>query len=203
MSPPSGQTSTQTSTEPRIKEHTVSPLQQSLLISGSIFAVVMITQYGRRAYTLHALIRPLLMCAGFGYFYVKGAPTSTADVVVYAVGAGIGVVFGVVSYLLTRVEREPSGAVKTVTGYGFVGVWLLAVAVRITFIALSEHNATFRRHLGQFMVGHGIIEDAIAPFFVLMALAMVISRIALVAAKARRLPAVQAPAPQVLTNVAA
>ena len=120
----------------------MSPLQQSLLVSGSIFALVMLTQYGRRAYNLHSLIRPLLMCAGFGYYYVKGAPTASVDLVVYAVGAGIGVAFGVVSYLMTRVERESSGAVKTVTGFGFVGVWLLAVAVRITFIALAEHDAT-------------------------------------------------------------
>ena len=176
----------------------MSPLQQSILISGSIFALVMLTQYGRRAYNLHSLIRPLLMSAGFGYFYVKGAPTSTADIVVYAVGAGIGVALGVVSYLLTRVEREPSGVVKTVTGYGFVGVWLLAVAVRITFIALAEHNATFRLHLGTFMAGHGIVEAAIAPFFVLMALAMVLSRVGLVAAKAEHLSKVEAPAEELV-----
>ena len=48
------------------------------------------------------------------------------------------------------------------------------------------------------MFGHGIVQAVIAPFFVLMALAMVLSRIGLVAAKADRLPKVEAPAEELV-----
>jgi hypothetical protein len=176
----------------------MSPLQQSFLISGSIFAVVMATQYGRRDYSLKALARPLVMCAVIGYIYLQGAPTQTVDYVVYAVGALIGAFLGVVAYLNTRVEREPSGQVKTICGLGFVAVWVAAVALRIAFIALSEHNQAFRAHLGRFMAAHQILESAIAPFFVLMALAMVAVRVGLLARRVSTLPAAAVPAAELV-----
>ena len=41
--------------------------QTALVISGGISAVMVATQYGRREYTWHKVIFPLLSVAGFGY----------------------------------------------------------------------------------------------------------------------------------------
>ena len=166
----------------------MSPLQQALLVSGSIFAVVMATQLGRRGYAVRDLARPLAMCAGVGFFYLKDAPTAQVDYLVYGVGALIGVAFGVVATLSTGLERDAAGRVWTRCGFGFVAIWLAAVVVRVVFIWSAEHDLTFRAHLGLFMYHHGIVEAAIAPFFVLMALAMVLSRVVLVAARVHALP---------------
>jgi hypothetical protein len=167
----------------------VSALQQSLLISGSIFVVVMLSTYGRREYSTRQLARPLVLAAVFGYSYLKVAPTQGVDYVVYAVGIAVGVGFALMANVFTRVERDVlTGRVMTMTGAGFVATWLLAVGVRIVFIALSEHNHAFRSHLGDFMLRHDILESAIAPFFVLMALSTVLARIALVALRVDRLP---------------
>lgn len=176
----------------------MSPLQQSLVVSGSIFLVVMASQLGRREYAVKDLAKPLLMSAGFGWFYLKDAPMMHVDYVVYAVGALIGVVFGLVATTTTRLERDAAGTVRTVCGLGFLSIWVAAVAVRVVFISLAEHDAGFRAHLGSFMMAHQILESAIPPFFVLMALAMVLTRIALVAVRVRSLPAAAAAAPRVL-----
>ena len=165
----------------------MSPLQQALLVSGSIFAVVMATQLGRRGYAVRDLARPLAMCAGVGWFYLKDAPTAGVDWLVYAIGALVGVGFGVVASLATGLERDTAGRVWTRCGLGFVSIWVAAVVVRVVFIWSAEHDLTFRAHLGAFMYTHGIVEAAIAPFFVLMALAMVLARIALVATRVHTL----------------
>lgn len=168
----------------------MSPLEQSVLISGSIFAVVVASSYGRKQYRVEKLARPLVLSAVFGYAYIKGAPTGTVDLVVYAVALAIGVGFGLLSNAFTGVERDHvTGKVMTVAGAGFIATWLVAMGVRVAFIALAENNHTFQMHLGTFMASHSIPEAAIAPFFVIMALTTVLSRIGLVALRVDRLPA--------------
>jgi len=165
----------------------MNPLVQSLLISGSIFVVVMATQLGRRSYNVRSLARPLLICAVFAFVYLKTAPTDSVDFLVYGIAVVIGAAFGYIAYRTTSLDRAADGSVWTICRTGFVAIWLAAVAVRIVFISLAEYNHSFRQGLGEFMFTHRIAEEAIAPFFVLMALSMVVVRIAFVAAKVRSL----------------
>jgi hypothetical protein len=165
-------------------------MEQALTISGGIFAVMMLTQYGRRKYDLHKVLMPIGTVSAVGYFYLKGMPTQHVDIVVYLVGAAIGLACGVVATFTTGVERDPaSGQVHTRCGAGFVAIWTAVVALRVAFIYLAEHNTWFRDHLGTFMAEHQIVQDAIAPFFVIMALAMVLTRVFLLLARVRLLPA--------------
>ncbi len=76
---------------------------------------------------------------------------------------------------------------------GFVAIWTAVVALRVAFIYLAEHNTWFRDHLGTFMLDHHIVQDAIAPFFVIMALAMVLTRVFLLLARVRLLAPAGAP----------
>ncbi|MER7929592.1 MULTISPECIES: hypothetical protein [unclassified Streptomyces] len=164
-------------------------MEQALTISGGIFAVMMLTQYGRRKYDLHKVLMPIGTVSAVGYFYLKGMPAHHADVVVYLVGAAIGLACGLVATLTTGVERDPgTGKVHTRCGAGFVAIWTAVVALRVAFIFLAEHNTWFRDHLGTFMLDHHIAQDAVAPFFVIMALAMVLTRVFLLLARVR-LPA--------------
>jgi len=163
-------------------------MEQALTISGGIFAVMMLTQYGRRKYDLHKVLMPIGTVSAVGYFYLKGMPSQDVDIVVYLVGAAIGLACGVVATLTTGVERDPaSGKVHTRCGVGFVAIWTAVVALRVAFIYLAEHNTWFRDHLGTFMAEHHIVQDAIAPFFVIMALAMVLTRVFLLLARVRLL----------------
>ncbi|WP_328830813.1 hypothetical protein OHT77_25690 [Streptomyces sp. NBC_00252] len=92
-------------------------MEQALTISGGIFAVMMLTQYGRRKYDLHKVLMPIGTVSAVGYFYLKGMPGQHADVVVYLVGAAIGLACGLVATLTTGVERDPgTGKVHTRCG---------------------------------------------------------------------------------------
>jgi hypothetical protein len=171
----------------------VSPLQESLLISGSIFLVVVASSLGRKEYRVNRFARPLVISAIFGYEYLKGAPTSTAALIAYAVALAIGLGFGLLSTAFTRIERDSvTGKIMTITGVGFIATWLVAMGMRVVFIALAEDNQAFRMHLGRFLYDHSLPEAAIAPFFVLMALTTVLSRIGFAALRAGRLPAAAA-----------
>ncbi|RNI22800.1 hypothetical protein [Flexivirga caeni] len=170
----------------------MSDFQQALLISGGIAAVVLATQYGRRALSTHAILRPLGMIAGVAFFYLRGIPTDRSELWLYAAGLGLGLLCGAVATVFTRVERDAAtGKAMTVCGAGFVATWLVVVGARLLFVWEADHNAAFRMHLGQFMMNHQLHESSIAPFFVLWALTMVVSRIAANLLRAVRLPQVQ------------
>lgn len=171
----------------------MSDFQQALLISGGIAILVLATGYGRRAFTVHSLIRPLIAVVTVSFFYLRGMPTDRSELWLYAAGLGLGLACGAVATVFTGIERdETTGKVVTVCGVGFAATWLAVVAARLAFVWEADHNGTFRQHLGTFMMNHQLHETSIAPFFVIWALAMVVSRIAANAVRADQLP----PAPK-------
>lgn len=171
----------------------MSDLTQAALISGGIFAAVMATQYGRREFTARALLRPVIMVGVFGWIYLRGMPLgSHGDLAAYAVALVLGLVFGAAATLATRVERDRRGILHTVTGPAFATVWALAVVLRLGFIWAVENVDVVHDHVGTFMFAHQISLDAIAPFFVIWALTMVASRVAVIAGQAAALRAVPA-----------
>jgi len=156
-------------------------MQQALTVSGLIFGIVMMSQYGRREYNWHRVLLPLSSTATVGYFYLKGMPIQAVDWVVYGVGALVGLAFGLVASATTGLDRDATdGRTYTRCGTWFLTTWLAAVALRIGFVYAAEHNTWFHQHLGGFLTEHDIITDAIAPFFVIMALAMVLTRVVLI-----------------------
>lgn len=182
----------------------MSDLMQAALIGGGIAATVFASQLGRRDITWHKVAFPLLSVAGFGWFYLKGAPSGSSELALYAAGLGLGLLFAAVATLTTGMHRDlTTGKVMTVCGVGFVATWLVALGARLAFIALAEHDATFRAHLGEFMMSHQLHQSAIAPFFVIWALTMVVARIAAVLVRARRVPVAAAPQPVAPVAVAA
>lgn len=168
----------------------MSDFQQAALIGGGIAAVVLASQLGRRDLTWHKVVYPLLSVLGVGYGYLAGAPTGRPELWLYAAGLGLGLLFAAAAAATTGVERDRvTGAVMTTCGAGFAATWLVALAARLVFIWAVEHDAGFREQVGTFMMGHQIHEAAIAPFFVVWALTMVVARIAAVLVRAGQEPA--------------
>ncbi|SIR95376.1 hypothetical protein [Williamsia sterculiae] len=172
----------------------MSDFVQALLISGGIFTVVVLTQYGTHALTAKAIIRPLLMVAGVGYFYLKDAPTDATSLRVYAVGAAVGLVFAGIAAAVTRVVRTSDGNLATRCGLGFVAIWLIAVVARLGFVWSVENVASFHNWFGVQMITHHISVDTVAPFFVIWALTMVLGRTLIIQARTRLTAPVHTPA---------
>lgn len=166
----------------------MSEFMTALLISGSIFVLMMATQLGRREYTWHKVLTPVLSVAGFGYAYLRNLPTGGSSVTLYLVGIAIGAVFAVLASLSTGVERESStGKLITTTGRAFVLTWLVAMALRVGFVFSVDHLGNFRDQVGTFLMSHQIAQNSITPFFVLMALTTVLGRVVAVRTRMRRL----------------
>ncbi|MGU3291326.1 hypothetical protein [Williamsia sp. M5A3_1d] len=166
----------------------MSDLSQAVEISGGIFALMMATQYGTRHLGLHKIAIPVLAVAGFGYAYLKDAPTDHNSIALYAVGGAIGALFALLAYASTAMWADRStGNVMTRCGIAFVGVWLVAMAARIGFVWAVSDVPSFRTWVGDHMMSMHLTPDAIAPFFVIWALAMVVGRVVALSIRAARL----------------
>jgi hypothetical protein len=151
----------------------------SLVISGSIFAVMVLSQFGHREYSWHKVLLPLVSVGYFGYHYLSGLPTVGNAVWLYAAGVVLGLLFGWWATVTTGVEKDATtGKLYTRTGAGFVIAWLVAMVLRVAFVYSVENVSSFRDHVGTFMMNNQLVEGSIAPFFVLMALTTVVARIA-------------------------
>jgi membrane protein CcdC involved in cytochrome C biogenesis len=168
----------------------MSELAQAALISGSIFLVVMLTQFGRRAYTKAALLRPLIMVGAFGVIYLKDAPlANAAEIWVYAAGLALGLVFGLSAAAVTALDRDPgTGKTYTTSRWGFLTIWGLAVLIRLAFVWAVTDVPWVGHQFGEFMISNQISAEAVAPFFVLWALTMVIARVIALQIRTRCLP---------------
>ncbi|MET3807189.1 hypothetical protein ABIB25_004212 [Nakamurella sp. UYEF19] len=178
----------------------MSEFMTALVISGSIFGVMMLTQFGRREYTWHKVLMPVVSVAAFGWAYLRDIPTVGNAVWLYVVGMAIGAVFAVAATVTTGIESD-SGKLYTRTGAGFVITWLVAMALRVGFVWSVDNIPSFRNGVGTFMMSHELVQDSIAPFFVLMALTTVIVRVIAIKVRTNRMAGAAA-APAQLVNSA-
>jgi hypothetical protein len=165
-------------------------MKQAMLASALILMYVLITQYGRRKFSWHTWLPPLLGIPAIGVIYLRTAPMTQADLVLDALGIGAGTVFGLLAARSTRLERDARTLrIYTRCGIAFVVTWIVALGSRVAFVWGLEDDAAFRKTVGTFMQNHHIGRDAIAPAFVLIALTMFSIRLAALAVKIRQLPA--------------
>lgn len=174
----------------------MSPLAESALISGAIFAFSMLRGYGTRAFTAAALTLPALLCLVFGVLYLPDAPTAGADLVLYAVALGLGVAFGLAGAAFTSVFGRPAGGagggaggttVYTHAGPAFAATWFVGLSARVAIVWAMTEVPAIRSTVGEFLLTHGIDPNTALPaFFVLWAITMVGVRTAVVAGRARR-----------------
>lgn len=161
-----------------------------------ILLLMIVTVIGKRPVSLMTYLRPLLIVGGVGFFFLQDLPTTGHDVGLELVGVLLGVIFGVLAAAASKVYREGEG-VTVQSGRAYVAVWTAAIGLRVLFADLATRNAAFGQRVAEFSVAHGITgAEAWRAAFVLMALAMVLTRVALIALRAAGAKeAVLAPSP--------
>ncbi|MBI0446030.1 hypothetical protein [Deinococcus sp. DB0503] len=154
------------------------------MLNLSILALMLFTVIGRRTVTPMTYLRPLLIVGGVGLFFLRGMPTGGHDVPLELAGIAAGVVFGVLAAAASRVEQQ-GDAVIVQSGRLYALVWLAAIGLRVAFAELATRNADFGHWVVQFSLAHQITgAEAWRSAFVLMALVMVVTRVALIALRA-------------------
>lgn len=151
----------------------------------ALLAYVLYSNLGTHEFTRRRLVRPVIMAAAIGAAFLGSVPAAGNDRALEAAGLLIGVALGVASALLVRVRWTTAGVVTT-AGAGFAALWILAIGGRVLFSYGADH--WFSGAIATFSRVHDITSaDAWTAGFVLMALAMVVTRTLVTAAQALRL----------------
>jgi hypothetical protein len=156
------------------------------LLSLGILAFVLKTGLGTRELNRRRFTLPLAIVAVVGVLYLRSIPTSAADITLITVLGAAGVLSGLAAGALMKVGKTGDGSLVTVAGTAYAAVWIAAIGSRLLFAYGASH--WFAPAIASFSRSAGI--DGSAAYtaaFVTMALAMVLTRVAVTAVRAARL----------------
>ncbi|QWF84631.1 DUF1453 domain-containing protein [Amycolatopsis sp. CA-230715] len=154
-------------------------MTDALVFSGIFLVLVLTTQIGRRRHSALLAVMPFVSSAVIGglVIFTGKHDYHLADFVCAVVGAAIGVAVGLGLSKTMAVYRDPGTAkLYTRAAFPYLAIWLVVLVVRIVFVWLLENVHSFAVSFGEFMVDNGIGQDGVALFFLMMALAMVLTR---------------------------
>jgi len=164
----------------------VSQFLIALIASASILTVILATDLGRRRVTTWRVARSLIAVAIVAAIFVHTFPTAGNDVSLQLAGIGVGVICGLAAAMLLPVRREPSGEIFTRAGVAYAALWVVLSAARVVFAYGSEH--WFPAAIVKFSIEYRLTgQDVYANAFVFMALAMVLTRSAVLLTRTNRL----------------
>jgi len=159
------------------------------LLNAGLLAFVLWANLGTRTVSRVRFTLPLLLVAVAAAVFLRDVPTAGNDVGLELAGVGVGAVLGMIAAALVRVERL-GGRLVMRAGVAYAALWVAVIGGRCVFAYGADH--WFPRAIGEFSMTHSITgADAWTAAFILMALAMVVVRVAatgLLTARAARRP---------------
>jgi len=155
-----------------------------LILNVGLLLSVLGTNLGTRAVTGRRLLLPVVLVLVAGWFFLQDLSTTAGDARLELAGALVGVALGVAAAALMPVRRDGAGRIVTTAGVGYAVLWIAVIGGRIAFAYSATGWAS--RSVGEFSMTQQITGAAAwTAAFVLMALAMVLTRVAVTAAHAR------------------
>lgn len=169
-------------------------MQEALLLSGALFAIVMLTQVGRHSF---GWIKFGVSMGFTLYLYwdtYERTPVTTANTTAAVLGIliGTGIGYFLMRHMVVYRNERKKYKVYTRAGWPYLLIWVAVLVLRTCFLLALENSAWFSEKVGRFMIENNLGSEGIAAFFVLMAMTMVGYRTVVCLIRARRLP----PAPQ-------
>jgi hypothetical protein len=160
------------------------------LLNAGLLAFVLWSNLGTRTVTRSRFTLPLLLVAIAAGVFLRDVPTAGNDVGLELAGAAAGIVLGLIAAALVRVDRDATGRLVMRAGVAYAALWVLVIGGRVAFAYGADH--WFGPAIGRFSMIHQITgADGWTAAFVLMALSMVVVRVAasgIAAARAARRP---------------
>ncbi|MFG2861914.1 hypothetical protein [Streptomyces sioyaensis] len=158
----------------------------ALIAGGTILAIILATDLGRRRVTNMRMVRSVLAVAVIIVLFVHSFPTSGNAPSLQLIGVGVGVICGLVAGALLPAHRGADGLIYTTGGVGYALVWIVLSSARVLFAYGAEH--WFTEGLIRFSIENELSgPDVYANAFVFMSLAMVLTRTAVLVTKRRRI----------------
>lgn len=154
------------------------------LLNGLMVFSIVRQLRGRRLAGIN-LALPLIIVAYVATSYLRTIPDSGHDLVLLALGMGVGLTLGVLCGL-TTVIYPGRGSVLFVRATGIAAaLWVLGVGARLGFALYAQHGGA--PMIERFSAAHALSMQAWVAALILMALTEVVSRTAVLLVRSRRL----------------
>ncbi len=150
-----------------------------------LLAYILASNLGTHRLTRGRLLLPVVLVAVAAGVFLRAVPTLGNDLVLELIGALAGVGLGLLAGLLVRVGPASDGRLVMTAGATYAVLWGTVIGGRVLFAYGADH--WYARQIGLFSYRHQITgADAWTAGFVLMALAMVLTRVLVTAAAGLR-----------------
>ncbi|TJZ97835.1 hypothetical protein [Actinacidiphila oryziradicis] len=155
------------------------------IVNLAVLTAVLEADLGRRKVAWFRLARPILMAAAIIPFFAKNIATTGAGLTLEIVGAGTGILLGLVAAALMRTEYDVAKkSVSSRAGAAYAALWAAVTGARLYFVYASAH--VFPTQLGRWMATNHITPDALTDALIFLAIGMLVSRTAALLGKASR-----------------
>jgi hypothetical protein len=149
----------------------------------TLLVLLVLRQTRESRFDRKALLLPLAIVAVVAHSYLKTIPTGSHDLALIAGLTGIGLVFGLVSALATRVRVE-GGVALVQARWVAAGIWVMSMGSRFAFAVWASHGGG--PSLMRFSIAHHLQATVWTAALVLMALAEVVTRTLVLFLRAQR-----------------
>jgi hypothetical protein len=151
----------------------------------SLLVLLVLRQLRESRFDKTSIVLPFVVAAIIANNYLHGIPTDGNDLMVIGGLTALGVTFGLISGLTTRVRADGGRYALVRAGWIAAGVWVLSMGARFGFAIWANNGGGAA--LGRFSTTHHITSGAAwTAALVLMALGEVVVRTGTIWLRAQR-----------------
>ena len=167
-----------------------------MYVINAILVLMVVRQIREHSLDLRSLAVPVLAVGAAAVMFLHSVPGGGNDIALELLGLLAGAAMGAVGGLATRLRRGAGGRPGR-AGWLAASMWVAGVGGRMAFVFAATHGAG--PAIGRFSIAHHITgSGAWVAALVMMALADVLTRLAVVWLRGRRLAAGPAAAPALI-----
>ena len=165
----------------------------NIYLINALLVLLVIRQIREHQLDARALAVPVLAVAAAAVMFLHAVPGGRSDIALDLACVSAGAVMGAIGGLATRLRPGADGRPLGRAGVLAAGMWIAGVGARMVFYFAATHGAG--PAIAAFSVAHHITGSAAwTAALVMMALADVLTRLAVVYLRGRRLTANATPA---------
>jgi hypothetical protein len=154
----------------------------------AVLVLLVLRQIRETRLTWQIMLLPVLIAVGAAAYYLHSVPTAGNDIVLDLTLAAVGATLGGLCALATHLRRGADGVPLSRAGWVAAVLWVLGIGARMGFAYATTHGAGLS--VVRFSAAHSITSiDAWVAALIMMALAEVVTRLAVLWIRSRRLPA--------------